>query len=64
MVTLDGQNLFGEQTEIETGPLKRDSMEKSVAGLDGVLSIYSGHCESMIGRSTSFAGSTMTCFTR
>ena len=42
-VTLDGQNLFDEQKlEIETGSINRSSIERSVAGLDGVLSIDTG----------------------
>ncbi len=42
-VTLDGQNLFDEQQlEIEPGSINRDSIERAVAGLDGVLSIDMG----------------------
>jgi hypothetical protein len=42
-VTLDGQNLFDEQQlEIEPGSITRDSIERAVAGLDGVLSIDMG----------------------
>jgi len=42
-VTLDGQNLFNEQElKIEVGSWKRDSIEKTIAGLDGVLSIDLG----------------------
>ena len=42
-VTLDGQNLFDEQQlEIETGSINRSSIERAVAGLDGVLSIDTG----------------------
>lgn len=42
-VTLDGQNLFDEhQLEIEQDSLNRDSIERAVAGLDGVLSIDMG----------------------
>ncbi len=42
-VTLDGQNLFDEQQlEIEQDSLNRDSIERAVAGLDGVLSIDMG----------------------
>ena len=42
-VTLDGQNLFDEQQlEIEQDSLNRDSTEKAVAGLDGVLSVDMG----------------------
>lgn len=42
-VTLDGQNLFDEQRlEIELGSFKRDSVERAVAGLDGVLSVDMG----------------------
>jgi len=42
-VTLDGQNLFDErQLEIEPGSLRRDSIERAVVGLDGVLSIDLG----------------------
>ncbi len=41
--TLDGQNLFGEQDlKIERGSVSRDSMERAVSGLDGVLSIDLG----------------------
>ncbi len=42
-VTLDGQNLFDEQQlEIEQDSLNRDSIERVVAGLDGVLSVDMG----------------------
>lgn len=42
-VTLDGQNLFDEQQlEIEQDSPNRDSIEKAVAGLDGVLSVDMG----------------------
>ena len=41
--TLDGQALFDEQQlEIEMGSLSRDSVERTVPGLDGVLSIDLG----------------------
>lgn len=41
--TLDGQRLFDEQQlEIEVGSLGRDSVEKTMPGLDGVLSIDMG----------------------
>lgn len=41
--TLDGQNLFGsQQLEIELGSISRDSIERAVPGLDGVLSIDVG----------------------
>jgi len=42
-VTLDGQNLFDKQQfEIESSSLNRDSIERAVAGLDGVLSVDMG----------------------
>ena len=42
-VTLDGQNLFDEQQlEIEIDSINRSSIERAVAGLDGVLSIDTG----------------------
>jgi hypothetical protein len=41
-VTLDGQNLFEKQIEIEPSSPGRDSIEKKVAGLDGILSIDLG----------------------
>ncbi|MBN1805316.1 MAG: hypothetical protein JW837_08705 [Sedimentisphaerales bacterium] len=42
-VTLDGQNLFDEQQlQIEPGSINRVSIERAVAGLDGVLSIDMG----------------------
>jgi hypothetical protein len=42
-VTLDGQRIFDEQPlEIRTGSFSRDSMERIVPGLDGVLSIDLG----------------------
>lgn len=42
-VSLDGQALFDErQLEVESGSLVRDSIERAVAGLDGVLSIDLG----------------------
>jgi len=41
--TLDGQSLFDEQQlEIEPGSISRDSIERTVPGLDGVLSIDLG----------------------
>ncbi|MHC4423202.1 MAG: hypothetical protein ACYSWR_00830 [Planctomycetota bacterium] len=41
--TLDGQILFdGQQLEIEVGSINRDSIERAVPGLDGVLSIDLG----------------------
>jgi len=41
--TLDGQSLFDEQQlEIEPGSISRDSIERTVPGLDGVLSIDVG----------------------
>ncbi len=41
--TLDGQNLFDERRlEIEPGSISRDSIERTVVGLDGVLSIDMG----------------------
>lgn len=41
--TLDGQNLFDEQQlEIEVGSVKRDSVDRTVAGLDGVLRVDLG----------------------
>ncbi len=40
---LDGQNLFDEQQlEIELGSISRDSIERAVPGLDGVLSVDLG----------------------
>lgn len=42
-VTIDGQMLFDEQDlEIEAGAFSRDSIERKVPGLDGVLSIDLG----------------------
>lgn len=42
-VTLDGQNLFDlQQLEVETASTRRDSIERIVSGLDGVLSIDIG----------------------
>jgi hypothetical protein len=44
--TLDGQKVFGESDEsgldIEPGSISRDSIDKTVSGLDGVLSIDLG----------------------
>jgi hypothetical protein len=41
--TLDGQALFDEQQlEIEVGSFSRDSIERTVPGLDGMLSIDLG----------------------
>lgn len=41
--TLDGQNLFDEQNlKIELGTISRDSIERTIPGLDGVLSIDIG----------------------
>lgn len=40
---LDGQDLFDEQQlEIEVDSISRDSIERAVSGLDGVLSIDMG----------------------
>jgi hypothetical protein len=42
-VTLDGQNLFDEQElKIEQDSIRRDSIERTVSGLDGILSIDMG----------------------
>jgi len=42
-VTLDGQNVFDEhQLEIEQDSFSRDSIERAVAGLNGVLSVDMG----------------------
>jgi hypothetical protein len=42
-VTLDGQDLFDERKlEIEAGSVGRDSVERMVPGLDGVVSIDLG----------------------
>jgi len=42
-VTLDGQDVFDERKlEIEAGSVGRDSIERMVPGLDGVLSIDLG----------------------
>ena len=41
--TLDGQKLFdGQDVKIELGSVSRDSIERAVSGLDGVLSIDMG----------------------
>jgi hypothetical protein len=41
--TLDGQNLFDEQNlKIEQDSISRDSIERTVPGLDGILSIDMG----------------------
>lgn len=41
--TLDGQDLFdGQELRFEVGSLSRDSIERAVPGLDGVLSIDIG----------------------
>ena len=41
--TLDGQTLFDrQQIEVEQGTFNRDSIERAVPGLDGVLSIDLG----------------------
>jgi hypothetical protein len=42
-VTLDGQNLFdGQEVRFELSSLRRDASERTVPGLDGVLSIDMG----------------------
>lgn len=48
-VTIDAQNLFDtQQLEIEPGSFRRNSIEKSIPGLDGVLSIdIGGHGRSI-----------------
>lgn len=41
--TLDGRKLFDEQgLKIEQGSVRRDSIERKIGGLDGVLSIDMG----------------------
>jgi len=41
--TLNGQNLFDERTlQIEVGSISRDSIERSIAGLDGAIEIDLG----------------------
>ena len=46
---LDGQSLFDEQQlEIGLGSINRASMEKTIAGLDGVLSVDLGRRGRMI----------------
>ncbi len=41
--TLNGQSLFDERTlRIEVGSISRDSVERSIAGLDGVIGIDLG----------------------
>ncbi len=43
MVTLDGENLFGEEKiKIEAASARRDQIERTAPGLDGVLSIDLG----------------------
>ena len=42
-VLIDGQRLFGdEQMQIEVGSVRRDSLERTVPGVDGVLSVDLG----------------------
>ena len=42
-ITIDGQILFSEQQfEIEAGSFNRDSIERAMPGLDGVLSVDLG----------------------
>ena len=51
-IMLDGENLFGEQElDMQVGSWKRDSVEKTVAGLDGVLSIDMGKRSRLIKQS-------------
>lgn len=41
--SLDGQSLFdSQQLEVELGSIRRDSIERAVPGLDGILSIDLG----------------------
>ncbi len=48
-VTLDGQDLFGQYgTEIEVEGVHRESIERAVGGLDGVLSVDLGWRERKI----------------
>jgi hypothetical protein len=43
IITLDGENLFGEhEPKIEAAGARRDQIERTVPGLDGVLSIDLG----------------------
>jgi hypothetical protein len=41
-VNLDGNRLFDEGAAIEVGSVKRESIERAAAGLDGVVSIDIG----------------------
>jgi hypothetical protein len=41
-VSLDGQGLFDEPVTIEAESIRRESIERSAAGLDGVVSIDLG----------------------
>ena len=58
-LTLDGQALFDEQqVEIASGSPTRSSVERSIAGLDGVLSIdLGGRCRRIRQKGSLRAGS-------
>lgn len=58
-VTIDGQRLFDEhRLEIETGSYSRDSLERRIPGLDGMLNIdLGGRCRKIKQTGTLRAGS-------
>jgi hypothetical protein len=59
--TLDGQRLFDEQKlQVEVGSLKRDSIERTIPGLDGVLSIELGRRGRQIKQSGSLQAPSVT----
>ena len=59
--TLDGQRLFDEQKlQVEVGSLKRDSVERTIPGLDGVLSIELGRRGRQIKQSGSLQAPSVT----
>jgi len=56
--TLNGQSLFDERTlHIEVGSVSRDSVERSIAGLDGVIGIDLGRRGRVIKQSGSIRAS-------
>ncbi len=56
--TLNGQSLFDERTlHIEVGSISRDSVERSIAGLDGIIGIDLGQRGRIIKQSGSIRAS-------
>jgi len=61
-ITLDGQELFdNQQLEFEFGSISRDSIERTVAGLDGVVNIDLGRRGRMIKQKGALKAKSIAC---